>query len=86
MKDLYSTPGARLDTILGEVSFWAQMQRCRTSEEGVKNCTTGADTITWFRDTWGIQLLLSDDTIFGFLKQVDIVDEQKYMIFLLKWA
>jgi hypothetical protein len=86
MKDLYSTPEARLDTILGEVSFWAQMQRCRTSEEGKKHCRTGTDTITWFRDTWGIQLLPSDDTIFGFLREVKIVDEQKYMIFLLKWA
>ena len=86
MKDLYSTPEARLDTILGDNSFWSRMLRCRTSEEGEKNCTTGADTITWFRDTWGIQLLPSDDTIFGFQRGVDIVDEQKYMIFLLKWA
>ena len=86
MKDLYSTSEARLDTILGEVSFWARMQRCRTSEEGEKNCRTGADTVTWFRDTWGIQLLPSDDTIFGFQRGVNIVDEQKYMIFLLKWS
>lgn len=86
MKDLYSTPEARLDTVLGEVSFWSQMQRCRTSEEGKKHCTTGLGTIVWFRDTWGIQLLPSDDTIFGFQRQVNIVDEQKYMIFLLKWS
>jgi len=86
MKDLYGTPEARLDTILGEVSFWARMQRCKTSEEGKKNCTTSADTITWFRDTWGIQLLASDDTLFGFLRRVDVVDKQKYMIFLLKWS
>jgi hypothetical protein len=85
-KDLYSTPEARLDTILGEVGFWAQMQRARTSEEGAKHCTTGADTIAWFRDTWGIQLLPSEDTIFGFQRRVDIVDEQKYMVFLLKWT
>ena len=86
MKDLYSTPEARLDTVLGEVSFWSQMQRCRTSEEGEKHCTTGLGTIVWFRDTWGIQLLPSDDTILGFQRQVNIVDEQKYMIFLLKWS
>ena len=86
MKDLYSTPEARLDTILGEVSFWARMQRARTSEEGAKHCVTGADTMAWFRDTWGIQLLPSDDTIFGFQRRVDIVDEQKYMVFLLRWT
>jgi hypothetical protein len=85
MKDLYSTPEARLDTILGDNSFWGRMQRCRTSE-GAEHCTTGADTIAWFRDTYGIQLLPSDDTAFGFLREVNIVDEQKYMIFLLKWS
>jgi hypothetical protein len=86
MKDLYSTPEARLDTILGEVSFWAQMQRARLSEEGEKNCRTGADTITWFRDTYGIQLLASDTDIDGYSHEVDIVDEQKYLVFLLKFA
>jgi hypothetical protein len=86
MKDLYSTPEARLDTILGEVSFWAQMQRARLSEEGEKHCTTGPDTMAWFRDTWGIQLIPSEDTMLGFQRGVRIVDEQKHMIFLLKWS
>ena len=85
-KDLYATPEARLDTILGEVSFWARMQRARTSQEGEKHCTTDVATMAWFRDTWGIQLLPSDDTMFGFQRQVCIVDEQKYMIFLLRWT
>jgi len=85
MKDLYSTPEARLDTILGEVSFWAQMQRCRAAQ-GAEHCKTDADTITWFRDTWGIQLLPSDNAMTGFQRQVSIVDEQKYMIFLLRWS
>lgn len=85
MKDLYSTPEARLDTILGDADFWRKMQRCRAAE-GAEHCKTDVATITWFRDTYGIQLLPSDDTIFGFRRQARIVDEQKYMIFLLKWA
>jgi hypothetical protein len=84
MKDLYSTPEARLDTIMGDSSFWRRMQRCRMEES--EYCTTELDTMSWFRDTYGIQLLPSDDTIFGFQRQVRIVDEQKYMIFLLKWT
>lgn len=84
--DLYSTPEARLDTILGDAGFWVRMQRCRTSEEGKKNCTTDADTRAWFRDTYGIKLLPGDAHINGYSKEVNIVDEQKYMIFLLKWA
>jgi hypothetical protein len=86
MKDLYATPEARLDTILGEVSFWARMQRCRTSEEGQKHCKTDTDMRAWFRDTYGIKLLPGDTHINSYSQEVEIVDEQKYMIFLLKWA
>ena len=86
MKDLYSTPEARLDTILGDAGFWVSMQRARLSEEGEKNCKTDVATMIWFRDTYGIQLLPSDDTMLGFQRQVRIVDEQKHMIFLLKWS
>ena len=86
MKDLYSTPEARLDTILGDAGFWGRMQRCRSSEEGKKNCTSKANTFAWFRDTYGIELLFSDTQLSGYSKDVNIVDEQKYMIFLLKWA
>ena len=85
MKDLYSTPEARLDTMLGDSKFWTRMQRARQTE-GKEHCATTTDTIAWYRDTWGIQLLLSDTHIDGFHHSVKIVDEQKYMIFLLKWA
>ena len=86
MKDLYSTPEARLDTILGNADFWVRMQRCRLSEEGEKNSKTSAGTLAWFRDTYGIQLLPSDTHVSGYSREVNIVDEQKYMIFLLKWS
>ena len=85
MKDLYATPEARLDTILGDSDFWWKMQRCRAAQ-GAEHCKTDADTMAWFRDTYGIQLLPSDDAMTGFLRRVDIVDEQKYLIFLLKWS
>jgi hypothetical protein len=85
MKDLYATPEARLDTILGDAGFWSKMQRCRAAE-GNEHCKTDADTVTWFRDTYGIELLPSYTHLPGFSKEVNIVDEQKYMIFLLKWA
>lgn len=85
MKDLYSTPEARLDTILGDSSFWSRMQRCRKTE-GADHCKTDADTVRWFRDTYGIELLLSESHQGGYSQEVNIVDEQKYMIFLLKWS
>ena len=85
MKDLYSTPEARLDTILGDAGFWVMMQRCRNTE-GLDHCKTEADTRAWFRDTYGIELLTSDTHLSGYSREVNIVDEQKYMIFLLKWS
>jgi hypothetical protein len=84
MKDLYSTPEARLDTILGDVGFWSKMQRCLKTE-GAEHCKTQEDTVAWFQETYGIQLLPSHTHLPGFNKEVNIVDEQKYMIFLLKW-
>ena len=84
MKDLYSTPEARLDTILGDSSFWQRMSRCRMAES--EYCTTESDTMAWFRDTYGIELVPSETDLGGYNPNVNIVDEQKYMVFLLKWA
>jgi len=83
---LYSTPEARLDTILGDTGFWSRMQKCRMSEEGKKHCTSDIDTRAWFRNTYGIKLLPSDTDMNGYSREVEIVDEQKYLIFLLKFA
>ena len=84
--DLYSTPEARLDTVLGDAGFWVRMQKCRRSEEGQKHCKTDMDTIAWFLDTYGIRLLPSDTHMNGYSREVEIVDEKKYLVFLLKFA
>jgi len=84
--DLYSTPEKRLDTILGDASFWSSMQRAKASDEGVKACATTAGMIEWFRDTYGIRLMLSDQMADAIASTVEIVDEKKYMMFLLKWS
>jgi hypothetical protein len=62
------------------------MQRAKASDEGVKACATTAGMIEWFRDTYGIQLMLSDQMADAIASTVEIVDEQKYMMFLLKWS
>ena len=84
--DLYSTPEARLDTVLGDAGFWVRMQKCRLSEEGKKHCTSDIDTRAWFFHTYGIMLLPSDTDINGYSREVEIVDEKKYLVFLLKFA
>ena len=45
-------------------------------------CTTESDTMAWFRDTYGIELVPSETDLGGYNPNVNIVDEQKYMIFL----
>jgi hypothetical protein len=62
------------------------MQKCRLSEEGQKHCTSDINTRAWFFNTHGIMLLPSDTDMNGYSREVEIVDEQKYMIFLLKWS
>jgi hypothetical protein len=84
--DLYSTPEKRLDTILGDAGFWSRMQKCRMSEEGQKHCTSDINTRAWFFHTHGIMLLPSDTDINGYSRNVEIVDEQKYLVFLLKFT
>ena len=47
---------------------------------------TDIDTRAWFRDTYGIRLLHSDTDMNGYSRNVDIVDEKKYLVFLLKYT
>jgi len=55
------------------------------SEEGQKHCTSDIDTRAWFFHTYGIMLLPSDTDINGYSGNVEIVDEKKYLVFLLKF-
>jgi hypothetical protein len=42
--------------------------------------------MAWFLDTYGIRLLPSDTHMNGYNREVEIVDEKKYLVFLLKFA
>ena len=86
MNELYTTPERRLDTILGDFEFWSKMQRARVTE-GWEHCHQMSTMIAWFRDTYGIQLMPAEDAVMsGFSPNVTIVDEHKYMLFLLKYT
>jgi len=62
------------------------MSQCRKTE-GAAACETNAGMFAFFRDTYGIRLKFSDaDYIGNISREVDIVDEQKYMVFLLKYS
>ena len=84
--DLYKDHNQRLDTVLGDYRFWAMMSQCRKTE-GAEACETTAGMFEFFRDTYGIQLKFADsDSIGDLSREVAIVDEQKYMVFLLKYS
>ena len=85
MNELYTTPERRLDTILGNADFWIKMQRARETE-GWEHCHQISTMIEWFRNTYGILLMPAHDQIDGFSPEVTIVDEHKYMLFLLKYT
>jgi hypothetical protein len=70
---------------MGGANFWASMQKCRESE-GRDYCQTNLSTFQWFQDTYGIELQLSSEYTDNIKPEVRIVDEQKYLIFLLKYT
>jgi hypothetical protein len=83
--NLYTDHEQRLDTVMGGGSFWAAMRQCRDSE-GREHRQTNLEMFQWFRDTYGIELQFSDKHMDALKSEVRIVDEQKYLIFLLKYS
>ena len=83
--ELYNDHERRLDTVMGGANFWASMRKCRESE-GRDYCQTNLSTFQWFRDTYGIELQLSSEYTDNIKPEVRIVDEQKYLMFLLKYT
>jgi hypothetical protein len=85
INDLYNDHERRLDTVMGRAQFWAAMRECRDGE-GQEHCRTAHDMIQWFREIYGIELQWSDEYVASIKPEVVIVDESKYMIFLLKYT
>ena len=83
--ELYNDHERRLDTVMGGANFWASMRKCRESE-GRDYCQTNLSMFQWFRDTYGIELQLSSEYTDNIKPEVRIVDEQKYLMFLLKYT
>jgi hypothetical protein len=70
---------------MGRAHFWTAMRECRDGE-GQEHCQTAHGMIQWFRETYGIELQWSDEYVDSIKPEVVIVDEAKYMIFLLKYT
>ena len=83
--DLYIDHEQRLDTVLGQADFWCAMRECRNGE-GWEHCQTTLSMTQWFREIYGIELQWSNQFMDSIKHEVTIVDEQKYLIFLLKYS
>ena len=86
----YDTYEKRLDTVLGaEAQDWARVRRAREEfDEEFQAVPDIAEDdkhfVSWLAWTYGIQLRL--DASFAVESIFDIVDDQKYTVFLLKYS
>lgn len=80
--DLYSDISSRLNTILGtddKIAFWRAMEKARRDS----SFPSTVDFSDYVRDAFGVQLFINDE---GFINQnFAVIDEQKYLLFKLKY-
>ena len=84
LKDLYATEDRRLDTILdrSHVDFWRMLRRAKPA-----SITDPYETVKYALEEFGVKLTVttSDFGAVGYAPEAEIVDEQKYLVFLLKY-
>ena len=84
----YDTHEKRLDTVLGPKAVeWARIRRARADFDKEYEYIPDMDTkdfSAWLAHNYGIQLKL--DATFAVESIFEIVDDQKYTVFLLKYS
>jgi len=81
-KNYYANNAARLDTIIGDAgTTWVKVSRAKNEYDQL---TTTESFYVWLQSEYGLKLTFTPD---GDLQLAnEIVDEQKYTIFLLKFS
>lgn len=84
LKDLYATPDDRLDTILdrNHVKFWRNLRRAKPD-----SITDPYEVAKYVLEEYGVELTVTSGEFgsLGYAPEAKIVDEQKYLVFLLKY-
>jgi hypothetical protein len=84
LKNLYTTPDDRMDTILdrSHVTFWRCLRRAKPA-----NITDPFEIANYVLDEFGVELAVTIGEFggIGYAPEAQIVDEQKYLMFLLKY-
>ena len=89
-KEYYNTPAARLDTIIGgDSSHYIRLRRCKEEYDGLAAAVEvgqGFLTFTDFVHEWyGVRMVI-DTGDGGIGLDYEVVDEQKYLVFVLKFS
>ena len=81
-KNYYANNAARLDTIIGDAgTTWVKVSRAKSEYDQLKPTES---FYVWLQSEYGLKLTFTPD---GDLQLAnEIVDEQKYTIFLLKFS
>jgi len=79
---LYTTPQDRVNTVLGDDGNWWDMLRKAELDYRATGLPK-ADFQFWITEHYGLRIYYDYD---GILPNHDIVDEQKYLLFKLKYA
>ena len=89
-KEYYNTPAARLDTIIGgDSGHYICLRRCKEEYDGLAATVPvgqGFLTFTDFVHEWyGVRMVI-DTGDGGIGLDYEVVDEQKYLVFVLKFS
>lgn len=79
---LYRDRWTRIDTVLGEISFLAKLARAKAEYDKTHN--NGLDQfIDWLYNTYGITVATQGENLTA---EYEIHDEQKFLMFVLKFG
>ena len=86
----YNTPAARLDTIIGgDSSHYIRLRRCKEYYDQLADAVPiGQGFLTFndfMREWYGVKMVM-DTGDGGISLDYEVVDEQKYLVFMLKFS
>jgi hypothetical protein len=91
--EYYNSPAARLDTIIGgDSSHYIRLRRCKEYYDELADAVPvgqGFLTFTDFMREWyGVKMVMDTGGIYssGFSLDYEIIDEQKYLLFVMKFG
>jgi hypothetical protein len=84
--NLYNSREARLDTIVGGQTWWPRLFKAREEYFGASDLNTATiETFQdWLETEYGVRLVLDESG--AITDEYTVTDEQKFLIFELKYA